>query len=112
MSEPIPSAVLGASGYIGQEFVRLLSDHPGFAPTMLVAGDRSAGRRLEDVWRLAEEVPRELAGVRLVAAADRAAKLEIATAGPQFAVQRAAGKLIEPPIRGHDRISIAAPQAG
>jgi aspartate-semialdehyde dehydrogenase len=80
MSEPIPSAVLGASGYIGQEFVRLLSDHPGFAPTMLVAGDRSAGRRLEDVWRLAEEVPRELAGVRLVAATPRSISAKVGLA--------------------------------
>ena len=71
MSERIPCAVLGASGYIGQEFVRLLADHPMFAPSMLVAGDRSAGRRLEDVWRLAEEVPQELASVRLVAATPR-----------------------------------------
>jgi aspartate-semialdehyde dehydrogenase len=67
MTERTPAAVLGASGYIGQEFLRLLSDHPGFEPSLLVAGDRSAGRRLEEVWRLAEEIPSELAGARLVA---------------------------------------------
>jgi aspartate-semialdehyde dehydrogenase len=71
MTDRIPAAVLGASGYIGQEFLRLLYDHPDFAPAMLVAGDRSAGRRLEEVWRLAEEVPPELASVRLVAATAR-----------------------------------------
>ena len=62
MSEaPIPSAILGASGYIGQHFARLLADHPLFGAPRLVAGERSEGRRLEEVWQLAEAPPTSLA---------------------------------------------------
>ncbi len=58
-------AILGAGGYIGQHFARLLADHPWFDPAELVSSERSEGRRLEDVWLLSEPVPPSLAGVRL-----------------------------------------------
>ena len=61
----IPTAILGASGYIGQHFVRLLADHPWFEPPLLVSGERSVGKRLEDVWQLAEAPPAGLATARL-----------------------------------------------
>ena len=57
MTDRIPSAVLGASGYIGQHFVRLLADHPQFDLQVLTSGDRSVGKRLEEVWHLAESPP-------------------------------------------------------
>lgn len=62
------TAVLGASGYIGQHFARLLADHPYFGVPFLVAGPRSEGRRLREVWQLAEEPPPALADERLRAA--------------------------------------------
>jgi aspartate-semialdehyde dehydrogenase len=66
MSESrVPTAVLGAGGYIGQHFARLLSDHPWFEPTVLLSGDRSQGRTLEEVWHLAEPPPADLATRRL-----------------------------------------------
>ena len=68
MTDRIPVAVLGASGYIGQHFVRLLADHPEFDLQMLTAGDRSAGRTIDDVWHLAEAPPSEASGRRLVKA--------------------------------------------
>lgn len=40
-------AVLGASGYTGEEVVRLLSLHPNFKVTALT-GDRQAGKVRED----------------------------------------------------------------
>ena len=61
----IPTAILGASGYIGQHFARLLVDHPWFEPPLLVSGERSVGKRLEDVWQLAEAPPPGLAAERL-----------------------------------------------
>jgi len=64
-SRQIPSAILGASGYIGQHFARLLGDHPFFAPPILVGSDRSAGRPLEELWQLPEDVPGALARQRL-----------------------------------------------
>ncbi len=42
-SEQVRVAVLGASGYTGEEVVRLLSLHPTFKVTALT-GDRQAGK--------------------------------------------------------------------
>jgi len=64
-SDKFPTAILGASGYIGQHFARLLARHPTFAPPILVGGERSQGQRLEELWQLTEEPPRELARERL-----------------------------------------------
>jgi len=63
----IPSAILGASGYIGQHFARLLADHPFFASPALIATERSEGRTLSDVWQLAEAPPANLAEIQLTA---------------------------------------------
>jgi aspartate-semialdehyde dehydrogenase len=64
---PIPCAILGASGYIGQHFARLLAEHPWFAPPVLVSTERSEGRTLSEVWQLAEAPPASLEDQRLVA---------------------------------------------
>lgn len=93
MSGPrISVAVLGAGGYVGQHFARLLADHPRFAPTVLGAGERTQGKRLDEVWQLAEAPPPQLertplkrvtpsslqrAGIRIVFSA-----LPSGTAGP------------------------------
>ncbi|MFV2014534.1 MAG: aspartate-semialdehyde dehydrogenase, partial [Candidatus Heimdallarchaeota archaeon] len=44
--------VLGATGLIGQQFVRLLADHPNFDLTNIYASKRSAGKDLSDIWQL------------------------------------------------------------
>ncbi len=64
-TERIPCAIVGASGYIGQHFVRLLADHPDFDLRDLVGGDRSDGRTLSDLWQLAEAPPEEFEGERV-----------------------------------------------
>ena len=64
-AEQTPTAILGASGYIGQHFARLLADHPWFAAPELVAGERSGGKTLGEVWQLAEPPPPALEGIRL-----------------------------------------------
>ncbi len=61
----VPVAILGASGYIGQHFARLLADHPRFDPLLLGAGERSEGKALGDVWQLSEPPPPALEGRRL-----------------------------------------------
>lgn len=66
MTERLPCAVLGASGYIGQHFVRLLAEHPEFDLRVLAAGDRSVGRRLSEVWQLTEAPPSSFAASTLV----------------------------------------------
>lgn len=63
--DKVPSAILGASGYIGQHFARLLADHPRFSEPRLVGTGRSHGQRLGDVWVLAEPTPPSLESARL-----------------------------------------------
>ncbi len=50
----IPVAVLGATGAVGQSFVRLLADHPWFELRELAASERSAGRAYRDSARWLE----------------------------------------------------------
>src|SRR2546423_12829540 len=46
---PVPVGVLGASGYVGQELLRLLAGHPGasvvFATAESAAGELALGHR-------------------------------------------------------------------
>ena len=52
-----PVAVLGATGAVGQMFVRLLSDHPWFEIAELAASERSAGKKYGEVTRWLEGPP-------------------------------------------------------
>lgn len=65
MSQRIPVAVLGATGTVGQKFIRLLADHPWFEVTAVAASSASAGRRYEDVarWREPVAIPPAVAGL-------------------------------------------------
>ena len=60
-----PTAILGAAGYIGQHFARLLADHPTFAPPRLIGSERTHGQRLGEVWLLADPPPPALEAQRL-----------------------------------------------
>ena len=55
--------VLGATGMVGQQFVRQLAAHPWFRPAWLGASDRSAGRPYgaAAAWRLDGAAPPEIA---------------------------------------------------
>jgi len=55
----IPVAVLGATGAVGQHFVRLLADHPWFEIAALAASDRSEGRPYREAcsWVIAGDMP-------------------------------------------------------
>ena len=50
----IPVTILGATGVVGQRFVRRLKDHPLFEIQHLAASDRSTGKSYEEAcaWRL------------------------------------------------------------
>jgi aspartate-semialdehyde dehydrogenase len=65
MRAKVPVAVLGATGTVGQKFVRLLADHPWFEITALAASDQSAGRPYGEVvrWRETAPLPDRLAGM-------------------------------------------------
>ncbi len=52
-----PVAVLGATGAVGQMFVRLLADHPWFELKELAASERSAGKKYGEITRWLEGAP-------------------------------------------------------
>jgi len=49
-----PVAVLGATGAVGQMFVRMLADHPWFELVELAASERSAGKKYAEATRWLE----------------------------------------------------------
>ena len=54
----LPVAILGATGMVGQTFVRLLADHPWFVVTTVAASERSAGKSYADATKWLEgEMP-------------------------------------------------------
>jgi aspartate-semialdehyde dehydrogenase len=63
MSEKIPVAILGATGTVGQKFVRLLAEHPWFEIAAVAASSSSAGRRYGEAvrWREPVSLPGRLA---------------------------------------------------
>jgi aspartate-semialdehyde dehydrogenase len=63
MSAKIPVSILGATGTVGQKFVRLLADHPWFDVAAVAASSASAGRRYGDVvrWREQADLPPPIA---------------------------------------------------
>lgn len=59
--ERIDVGILGATGTVGQQFLRLLTSHPWFRPAWLAASERSEGRLYRDAttWRLPTPPPPE-----------------------------------------------------
>ena len=53
--------IIGATGMVGQRFVTLLSEHPYFEISALIAGGRSAGKAYADAvdgrWKMDVEIP-------------------------------------------------------
>ena len=64
MSPKLPVAILGATGAVGQTFVRLLEGHPWFRIAEVAASERSAGQRYGDVTKWIEgTMPAAVAGM-------------------------------------------------
>jgi len=63
MQPRIEVGVLGATGMVGQHFVKFLQDHPWFKLTWVGASDRSSGKKYRDAtsWRLGGEMPASVA---------------------------------------------------
>ena len=60
--------ILGATGAVGQKFVRLLEDHPWFTIRVLGASERSAGKKYEEAahWIEPTEMPSNIAPMEVV----------------------------------------------
>src|SRR5579872_832683 len=67
MQTRIEVGILGATGMVGQHFIRFLEGHPWFDLTWLGASDRSAGKKYTDAttWRLDGTLPPHAAGLRV-----------------------------------------------
>ncbi|MCC6364705.1 MAG: aspartate-semialdehyde dehydrogenase [Bryobacterales bacterium] len=63
MQPKIEVGVLGATGMVGQHFVKFLQGHPWFKLTWVGASDRSSGKKYRDAtgWRLGGEMPASVA---------------------------------------------------
>ncbi|CAN5187574.1 aspartate-semialdehyde dehydrogenase [soil metagenome] len=109
MSRRWPVAVLGATGAVGQTFVRLLADHPWFELRELAASERSVGRAYGEAAHWLEGgLPNDLAG-RAVVACDPAmvsapvvfSALDAGVAGELETAFARAGKLVLSNARAH-----------
>jgi aspartate-semialdehyde dehydrogenase len=63
--DKIPICILGATGTVGQKFVRLLADHPWFEIAAVAASEQSAGRPYGEVvrWRESSALPERVAAM-------------------------------------------------
>ncbi len=68
-SRSVEVGILGATGMVGQQFVRLLSGHPWFKTSWLGASERSEGRTYAEAmkWRLSSVPPPEVLGMKVEA---------------------------------------------
>jgi len=59
--EKMKVGVIGATGMVGQNYIRLLQDHPWFEVSYLAASPRSAGKKYTEAlagrWQMEEEIP-------------------------------------------------------
>ena len=62
-AEPIRVGLLGATGMVGQQFIRQLAEHPWFRLVWLGASDRSAGRSYSEAthWVQDRRMPEDVA---------------------------------------------------
>ena len=65
MEPRIEVGILGATGMVGQHFVKFLQNHPWFDLKWLGASDRSAGKKYSDaaIWHLGGSTPRPVADI-------------------------------------------------
>ncbi len=76
------AAILGATGAVGQTFVRLLTDHPLFQVVSLVASERSAGKPYREAARWVQATPLdERIGDLVVEGVDAAPDCDVAFSG-------------------------------
>ncbi|HTS88629.1 MAG TPA: aspartate-semialdehyde dehydrogenase [Gemmatimonadales bacterium] len=109
MSSRIPVCILGATGTVGQKFVRLLADHPWFEIVALAASEQSAGRRYGEIvrWREPTALPERVAAMTVhraeAALPGRVAfsAIEAETAGEVEQAFARAGKVVVTNTRTH-----------
>ncbi len=68
--EKLKVGIIGATGMVGQRFIMLLSDHPYFEITALVAGPRSAGQKYGKAvlgrWKMTTPCPERILNMEVI----------------------------------------------
>lgn len=99
----IPVAVLGATGAVGQAFIRLLADHPWFQLAEVAASERSAGKPYREAarWIGDDAIPHGVADLSVLACDPRAVRspvvfsaLDSSVAGDAEAAFAKAGRTV------------------
>lgn len=74
MEKKLRAGIIGGTGYVGQRFATILSEHPWFEVTVLAASARSAGRTYEEAvdgrWKIDRPIPLNLRPMIVQDAAD------------------------------------------
>jgi len=72
--ERLRAGVLGATGMVGQNFIRLLDNHPWFQVAYVAASPRSAGKTYAEAvagrWLMDTDIPADVADLVVVDASD------------------------------------------
>jgi aspartate-semialdehyde dehydrogenase len=103
-SERIPVAILGATGAVGQTFIRLLDGHPWFRVAEVAASERSAGKSYAEATRWIEgNMPADVAALK-VKACDTA---DVASPVVFSALDAAAAGDLEPAFATAGRIVLS-----
>lgn len=74
LEKKIPVGILGATGMVGQNYIRLLENHPWFEVTFVAASSRSAGMTYKDAvatrWQMDVPLPESVASLIVHDASD------------------------------------------
>jgi len=63
----IKTAILGATGLVGQQFINILSEHPYFSIDALIASEKNSGKNYADVvrWKAGYSIPQSVISKRI-----------------------------------------------
>ena len=109
-ANPIPVGLLGATGMVGQQFVRQLTGHPWFRLAWMGASDRSAGRSYGEAthWVQDRRMPAEVADMVVRSCAPAAdcpqlifSAMHASVAGPIEEAFAQAGHVVVSNARNH-----------
>ncbi len=62
------ACILGATGMVGQQFIRILEDHPQFEPVVLTASSRSKNKeyRTATDWIVSNDIPESVGNIDVI----------------------------------------------
>jgi aspartate-semialdehyde dehydrogenase len=74
MSAKIPVGIIGATGMVGQQYIRLLENHPWFRVEFVAASPQSAGKQYDAAvsgrWHVDGDIPESIGKLTVYDAAD------------------------------------------